>query len=132
MSATATMLPPRPPSPPSGPPRGTNFSRRNEALPSPPFPAMTSMRASSKNFMAWASEIKKPRSSSGALWCGCASRLLLHRLDRHGGLGLGTVLRVLHVAGGLREERVVLADAHVHAGVELRAALTNEDRARVH
>src|SRR3954464_847056 len=49
------MLPPRPPSPPSGPPRGTNFSRRKEALPSPPLPAMTSMRASSKNFMGWSS-----------------------------------------------------------------------------
>src|SRR3954467_14604747 len=49
-SATTWMLPPRPPSPPSGPPRGTNFSRRKEALPSPPLPAITSMRASSKNF----------------------------------------------------------------------------------
>src|SRR5688572_5175117 len=45
------MLPPRPPSPPSGPPRGTNFSRRKEALPLPPLPAMTSIFASSKNFM---------------------------------------------------------------------------------
>src|SRR6476619_5001494 len=51
-SATAMMLPPRPPSPPSGPPRGTNFSRRKEALPSPPLPAITSILASSKNFMA--------------------------------------------------------------------------------
>src|SRR6187402_1062133 len=47
------MLPPRPPSPPSGPPRGTNFSRLMEALPSPPLPAMTSIFASSKNFIFW-------------------------------------------------------------------------------
>src|SRR5512146_1196631 len=51
-SASAYTLPPRPPSPPSGPPRGTYFSRRNDAEPSPPLPAVTSMRASSKNFMA--------------------------------------------------------------------------------
>src|SRR5882672_12248281 len=50
-SATAWMLPPRPPSPPSGPPRGMNFSRLNEAMPSPPLPAWTSMVASSTNFM---------------------------------------------------------------------------------
>src|SRR5438105_6514944 len=45
------MLPPRPPSPPSGPPRGTYFSRRKDAEPSPPLPAMTSILASSKNFI---------------------------------------------------------------------------------
>src|SRR5712692_9505344 len=45
------MLPPRPPSPPSGPPRGTYFSRRKDAEPSPPLPAMTSIFASSKNFI---------------------------------------------------------------------------------
>src|SRR5579859_89177 len=32
------MLPPRPPSPPLGPPRGTNFSRRNATQPFPPSP----------------------------------------------------------------------------------------------
>src|SRR5690348_18413976 len=56
----------------------------------------------------------------------------LHRLDRHGALLRGAVRVVLHVPGGLGEERVVLADAHVRAGVELRAALADEDRARVH
>ena len=30
------------PSPPDGPPKGTNFSRRNAIEPLPPFPAMTS------------------------------------------------------------------------------------------
>ena len=33
--------PPRPPSPPEGPPRGTNFSRRNAMQPFPPSPAFT-------------------------------------------------------------------------------------------
>src|SRR6185295_16322495 len=49
-SATANTLPPRPPSPPSGPPRGMYFSRRNDAAPFPPSPAMTSISASSMNF----------------------------------------------------------------------------------
>src|SRR3989337_2782686 len=40
-SATTHTLPPRPPSPPLGPPRGTYFSRRKAALPSPPLPACT-------------------------------------------------------------------------------------------
>src|SRR4051794_2371073 len=84
--------------------------------------------------------IKKPRRSSGALVR--ASRggakklarepLLLRRFDRNGRLALRTLLRVLHVAGGRREERVVLADADVDAGVKHRAALADEDRARVH
>ncbi len=46
------MLPPRPPSPPSGPPRGTYFSRRNDTAPLPPSPAITSIVASSMNFIA--------------------------------------------------------------------------------
>src|SRR3982074_891342 len=50
-SAIAQMLPPRPPSPPSGPPRGMYFSRRNETAPLPPSPAMTSIFASSMNFI---------------------------------------------------------------------------------
>jgi hypothetical protein len=35
-SATSHTSPPRPPSPPEGPPRGTNFSRRNAVTPLPP------------------------------------------------------------------------------------------------
>src|SRR5688572_25201678 len=42
------------------------------------------------------------------------------------------MLRILHVAGGRREERVVLADADVRARMELGAALADQDRARVH
>src|SRR6476620_4652095 len=50
-SACAYTLPPRPPSPPLGPPRGMYFSRLNAAAPSPPFPACTSIVASSTNFV---------------------------------------------------------------------------------
>src|SRR4030095_7742561 len=39
--------PPRPPSPPEGPPKGTNFSRRNATTPLPPFPATAFTRHSS-------------------------------------------------------------------------------------
>src|SRR6185312_8189235 len=58
--------------------------------------------------------------------------LLGDGLDRDGGLRLRAALRVLHVSGLRREERVVLADSHVHAGMELRAALAHEDGPRVH
>src|SRR3954469_19339894 len=64
-SATAQMLPPRPPSPPSGPPMGTNFSRRKDALPSPPLPAITSMRASSKNFIVSSVRVGRARCDHG-------------------------------------------------------------------
>src|SRR5437660_2556087 len=44
-----TMSPPLPPSPPEGPPRATNFSRRNAMQPFPPSPALTRIFASSMN-----------------------------------------------------------------------------------
>src|SRR5215469_11044913 len=44
-----TTSPPLPPSPPEGPPRGTNFSRRNAMQPLPPSPALTRILASSMN-----------------------------------------------------------------------------------
>src|SRR6476646_7040737 len=43
--------PPRPPSPPSGPPQGTNFSRRKEAEPFPPSPALINIFALSYNML---------------------------------------------------------------------------------
>src|SRR5258708_39944140 len=121
------MLPPRPPSPPSGPPRGIDRSRRKDAEPSPPLPATISIFASSKNFMG-ANE--KAPCEDGAL-SRSEEPSGLRRLDRHRALLLGAVLGVLHLAGHEREERVVLADAHVRAWMKLGAALANEDRARV-
>src|SRR5664280_2846496 len=50
-SATSVTLPPSPPSPPEGPPRGTNFSRRNATQPFPPSPPTTWMTASSMNML---------------------------------------------------------------------------------
>ncbi len=43
------MLAPSPPSPPSGPPRGTYFSRRRLAQPSPPLPAQLNQDAINKH-----------------------------------------------------------------------------------
>src|SRR6185503_15091304 len=57
--------------------------------------------------------------------------LLLRRLDRDRRLALRALLPVLDLARRRREQGMVLADAHVHAGMEHRAALANEDRARV-
>src|SRR6185503_15530098 len=47
--ATTKIDPPCPPSPPLGPPRGTNFSRRNAMAPRPPWPAATWISTSSTN-----------------------------------------------------------------------------------
>src|SRR5258706_11447787 len=121
------MLPPRPPSPPSGPPRGIDRSRRNEAEPSPPLPAITSIFASSKNFMGGK---EKAPCEDGAL-SRCEEPSGLHRLDRDHALLLRAVLVVLDLAGHEREEGVVLADADVRARMKLGAALAHEDRARV-
>src|SRR6478672_13106437 len=46
------ISPPAPPSPPSGPPRGTNFSRRQETTPFPPSPALAKIRMWSINMGA--------------------------------------------------------------------------------
>src|SRR5438067_8775245 len=74
---------------------------------------------------------KKPRTKTGLFRDG-KEPSGLRRLDRHGRLALRTVLGELDLAGREREERVVLANADVRAGVEPRAALANDDRARVH
>src|SRR5690606_9533465 len=80
-SARAHTLPPRPPSPPSGPPRGTYFSRRKVAAPSPPLPACTSIFASSMNFIVcFAPQTKKPyRNPIGLCRFGAESRDRLRR-----------------------------------------------------
>ena len=45
------ISPPFPPSPPSGPPNGMYFSLRKLDAPAPPFPALTSRKASSIKFV---------------------------------------------------------------------------------
>src|SRR5262245_60315230 len=125
-SATASTLPPRPPSPPSGPPRGTYFSRLKLTAPLPPFPAWTSMFASSMNFMR---ETKKPYRVDRA-FLGGSLLLSRHHADR---LLVGRALEVeLDLAADLGVERVVLADADVVAGMDARAALADDDAARRH
>src|SRR5690606_22698691 len=131
-SATAQMLPPRPPSPPSGPPFGMNFSRRNDATPLPPLPAVTSMVASSMNFIVMPrdrrarAQTKKPRAAGLPAAPRNAS---LQRVDADRVAVARAPDGELHAAVDQREQRVVLADADVHAGVELRAALAHDDRA---
>src|SRR6266850_3577006 len=93
-SARAQMLPPRPPSPPSGPPRGTYFSRRKCAEPSPPLPACTSIFASSMNFMVW--KQKSPIGDDRALlWSG--DRLRRNHADSV--VGRRAAHGILHLAG---------------------------------
>src|SRR4051795_8631837 len=74
------MEAPRPPSPPSGPPRGTCASRRIVEALSPPAPARTVMRTSSRNIgpiVAWAPDrpAARHRRRGGALQ-------VPHRVDR--------------------------------------------------
>src|SRR5688572_16235829 len=118
-SATAQTLPPRPPSPPEGPPRGTNFSRRNAALPSPPLPACTWMVASSMNFMLAGN--KKALPTPAGLFAESGRRLC--REHAHGFLVAVALGRELDLARDARVQRVVAADADVHAGVHHGAAL---------
>src|SRR5260221_8322450 len=98
--------PPCPPSPPLGPPRGTNFSRRNARQPRPPWPASTWMSTSSTN-------------------------KLVERLDADDPAARAVVLE-LHASGRLREDRVVLAEARVQAGLKTASALANDDGAAGH
>src|SRR5260370_37972086 len=96
-SARAHTLPPRPPSPPSGPPRGTDLSRRNEAAPSPPLPACTSIFASSMNFMA-----RNEKALSASIGLQCEEARLSRRVFRGYAHGLARVLafhRIQHLAG---------------------------------
>src|SRR5690606_31660996 len=88
------MLPPRPPSPPSGPPFGMNFSRRKLATPLPPWPALTSMVASSTNFMVsyllgetYSNQKQRaPPLGRGSWDCCVCRRCLLGGNDRDGTL----------------------------------------------
>src|SRR5580700_2005975 len=104
--ATKTTSPPRPPSPPLGPPRGTNFSRRNARQPRPPWPASTWMSTSSTN-------------------------KLLERLDADDPAARAVVFE-LHASGCFREDRVVLAEPRVQAGLKTASALADDDGAAGH
>src|SRR5690242_21633209 len=63
----------------------------------------------------------------------CYRRALLRRLGRDDADGPATVERAeLHGPADQREQRVIAAAADPVAGVEVRAALADEDLARVH
>src|SRR5258708_10639843 len=79
------MSPPRPPSPPLGPPRGTNFSRRNARQPLPPSPAFTRIRTSSMNI-----EKPPPSNDAGGRWNLCGELLY--------GEDVGKILRASAIA----------------------------------
>src|SRR5215471_7754842 len=114
------MLPPSPPSPPLGPPRGTNFSRRKAMQPCPPSPAFTVILASSMNMKCQ----RKARSEA----TGLVTNRGLNRLDVDEAAAAAFVFE-LNDPGYLREQRVVFADADVHARFKLRSALTDQNRA---
>ncbi len=116
-STTTTTSPPRPPSPPSGPPFGTYFSRRKLRPPSPPRPASAWMCARSWNIAPPSQRGRgKPRP-----YC---------RGDRDEALVAGAAELDGSVAE--REDRVVATEAGARAGAELRAALADDDHARLH
>src|SRR5258708_5404739 len=114
--------PPRPPSPPLGPPRGTNFSRRKARQPLPPSPAFTRILTSSMN-IGGTSGWRRPEIARSWL----DARIYADELTR------AASIAEHYYALGFCEERVVLADADVFAGLEARAALADQDgTARYH
>src|SRR6185295_11324607 len=120
MCGLATMYtePPWPPSPPLGPPRGTNFSRRNARHPRPPCPAATWMSTSSTNI--------------GNRVTGLPDRLgLLGRKDADDA-ALGAVIFESHPARDLGVDRIVFAASNIQAGAEAAAALAHDDGAAAH
>src|SRR5690348_10323720 len=134
-SACSQTSPPLPPSPPSGPPSGMNFSRRKLMEPLPPLPAVTVISASSTSFMGAASVVASVAGESkrrtpperGSSHTGSSNL----RDDADGAALLRALGRELDLAVDQREQGVVAAEADAHARVELRAALANDDVARV-
>src|SRR4051794_19771956 len=138
--------PPWPPLPPSGPPSGLNFSRCTEATPSPPDPPATWS-------VTWSTKLGTATSGSLHFDVLCphdAAETTLGRsavADRPNVKNVGrlfgrdrrndvddlaaTTPSELDSTCRQREERVVAATADVGAGVEVRAALANDDLAGV-
>src|SRR5688572_2734178 len=119
-----------------------NFSRRKLAQPAPPLPAAISITTSSTNFMAFAcdcegacsavkahiteqcdaeTKTKKPR-RAGASSATSARLERSGRVHRHGLTALRALDGKRDAAVDQREQRVVLAGAHVGTGVKLGAA----------
>src|SRR6185312_520764 len=117
-----TMSPPRPPSPPLGPPRGTNFSRRNARHPFPPSPALTVITTSSMN---------TANVSGGA--CGeKAWRTLALRGDDVDELAQPPAIAEFNRARHGGKQRVVFAQTDIFAWLVARSALPDYDGAAGH
>src|SRR6185437_2432962 len=118
--------PPRPPSPPLGPPRGTNFSRRNARQPLPPSPAFTRIFTSSMNMNQWPVRLRIKMVASGQFVWEWEMRLF-RRFDADELAETAAIAKLDH-ARDLREQRVVLAQSDVLSGFDTRAALADDDR----
>src|SRR5207248_2801807 len=132
--ATMKIDPPWPPSPPLGPPRGTNFSRRNARQPRPPWPAATWMSTSSTNItIGELANWRAGESRDGSIrrLSDCAIHQLYGLLDwlDADDAAVRAVVLELHAAGDLREDRVVFAEAGVQPRAESPPALTHDDGA---
>src|SRR5215471_13139288 len=146
-STRRTTSPPRPPLPPSGPPSGLNFSRWTEAQPLPPWPACTRSTAWSANSamidpltVIAPGASRNPRHAKGGPASRPACARSFRRLGRLGRARAGDDAHraatadaaELHRAGHQREQRIVIATANAVARMEVRAALPDDDLARVH
>src|SRR3954447_532724 len=132
------MSPPFPPLPPSGPARGLNFSRRTETHPLPPLPARRCNVTRSTNVAMVLSS--KYCCDAAETADGRAEARPSGSADRGGGSGpdghdvddlAAALVAELDRTCGEGEEGVVAATADVHAGVEVGAALADQDLARV-
>ena len=141
-STTRITSPPRPPLPPSGPPSGLNFSRWIEAQPCPPSPAVTcsTTRSTKVPSVDLQAAVLRTDARRAVPRTGCrpprrCMRSRVRRTRRPSGTMLTTrrPRRVPNstVPADEREQRVVVATADTGAGVEVGAALANDDLAGV-
>src|SRR5579872_897424 len=112
--------PPLPPSPPDGPPCGTYFSRRKARQPFPPSPAFTRMMTSSINIEKPPGGIANPAARFPSWSC------LLYGADTDIFAQPPAIVE-FHYPGDLGKQRVILAPAHVHSRLQLRAALPHNN-----
>src|ERR1700722_4689740 len=122
------ILPPWPPSPPLGPPRGTNFSRRNARQPLPPSPAFTVMRTSSLNNTRGSRQNRAGQIEKGGRVPSFGKRRkLILSGDDVDELAHASAIAELDRAGDGRKQRVVLTQADVFARLVTGAALAHDD-----
>lgn len=118
---------------------GLNFSRLNEATPLPPLPAITSIRASSINFIESSDQYEKALPSAEPLVSekarmnqACKQFLCSGCWNNHCKMFVGFALanefdRTVYQS----KQGVVFAHADVFAGMDSGAALTHDDAASV-